>query len=457
MFKLGLARRLLRGGAWMLLNKVINAVGVLLSTAFVTRLLTPEQVGGFFMAYAAVQLLAHPCSVGLATASTRLVAEAIARRDAAAVYTGLIRAVMWTAAVAAVIGASVIGVCLDPLAALLGPENGGLSGVGTLLAIWTGTQAIRLVVAGLFRGRDRMGAAALFDGVLSNVLTAAVLGTTLALGATVSLHDVLSLVIAANVVSTAFAVITLYRTTLRGRVKSLPYPLRRLLGVALPMMGTMLLPLAGSNGTLWIVGVLGGPGEAALYGAAMRLFQSLGILFAVSHLAGGPLVAELHVHGDRIRMQHMARAIAAVTALPALGAVLLLLFFGREFIEIIFGGGFYAGAISVVLILSVGLTLQIALGPNVMLLMMTGHERALVLVQSAGASALLALAALGYRISGLEGLAAGVASAFVLEALSLAMLVHRRLGFWPVAIPDVRLLVTFVRRRLAYNPGIGTS
>lgn len=72
-----LGSRLLSGGVWVLGGKVFIAASGLLSGALLARLLTPRELGAYFLAYSIVLFGSMLGSLGLQGAATRLVAQSL--------------------------------------------------------------------------------------------------------------------------------------------------------------------------------------------------------------------------------------------------------------------------------------------------------------------------------------------------------------------------------------------
>ena len=257
---------------------------------------------------------------------------------------------------------------------------------------------------------------------------------------------------AASLLSMALAIACLGKIIREPLVVLRPHEPRAVLRQSLPMMMGSLLPQSALQMTLWVVALAGSAVEVAQYGVAVRLLQGLTMLVAVSNLLGAPLVAELHATSDRRRLVAVAGTLATVSAVPIVLMTLAVMVVGEQLMTLVFGT-FYKSAASVVVALGIGRSVQVLLGHSPMILMMTGHERPLVLIQTAAALSRPLAALLGYQALGIDGVAIGVAIVLALESLVLAILVRRRLGFWAVATPDPRPVFRVVRRRSAEGFG----
>jgi O-antigen/teichoic acid export membrane protein len=70
-----LKRRLLSGGAWALGSKILVALARLISSVLLARLLTPEALGTYFLAYSILNVGTSLAALGLTGTVVRLVAQ----------------------------------------------------------------------------------------------------------------------------------------------------------------------------------------------------------------------------------------------------------------------------------------------------------------------------------------------------------------------------------------------
>src|SRR3712207_7596565 len=76
-----LKRRLLRGGGWAFGGKMLVAFTGLASSALLARLLTPEELGTYFLAYSILNVGTSLGALGLTGTVVRLVAQGIDRKS----------------------------------------------------------------------------------------------------------------------------------------------------------------------------------------------------------------------------------------------------------------------------------------------------------------------------------------------------------------------------------------
>ena len=439
----GLRRRLLREGTIVVAAKAASAVAMLAVAGLVARILPIEAVGSYFLAYSFVAVLGFTLTLGLSDLGLRLVARATLLERAGHVAP-VVRRVLAVALIA-LSAAVAVGLAGAAIAGGLGLLPGDLGVLATALTvIWGAVLAYRMVVSGILRAIGRV----LFSNVCANlaasVLTASLLGAWWLAGLPGRLDWVIAISVVAAMASTVLA------TALLRHFVAEPIWTHRvecpgeLLRDGLPIAAANLLSSVVLQGPLWVVAALGGTAEAALFGAGVRVAQSLGAAEVVSILIGAPHMVTLEARGETRRLARMSQALSLVGLAPPLIMLAALLLLGRKFMALVFGSAFVASAAPLV-ILTAGRALQMACGNGRTLLLMTGHQRALLRVDAMTSIAVMLTSAAGYGLMGINGAAAGASLGMVGGAFATAALARRSLGFWPLSLTGVS---DFMKRNL---------
>ena len=204
-------------------------------------------------------------------------------------------------------------------------------------------------------------------------------------------------------------------------------PLTALIGLSLPLMLTQVGSLAMSQADIWLAGGLVSVEELAIYGGAQRLLAFLTIPLQIAGTAIVSYIPQLHARGDRNGLQSMVSLSASAAGGP--GVVLGLLFLlCPEFVLGTVFGDYYRGGALVLVILAAGQIVCILTGPCEMLLMMVGHHRKALLVNTTATLVLLVVAPVGTRFWGVTGLALCMATVTASQNLVNCYLAHRCVG-----------------------------
>ena len=163
-----LKQRLVTGGIWVILGKLVTAGSTVFIAALLTRLLPRDAVGVYFIADRLIWLVAMLALLGLNTAVVRLVAEAL----------GQGRPGRARAAIGLVYHYGTIGVAVA--AAFLAFGGGAwlalkvwssplLAAAIAAVAAWAAVHSLQILTSETFRGFQDLRLATIFGGVTVSV------------------------------------------------------------------------------------------------------------------------------------------------------------------------------------------------------------------------------------------------------------------------------------------------
>lgn len=370
----GIRKRLIRGGSWATLTKGLGMFSGLALNALLARLLTPEELGTYFLALSLSSLGGMAVLQGLNQAVVRLIAESMSTDRP-----GRAAAVISLATRMTLAGALVVGLLLAFAGGGLATElfdSPALAGVMALVAGWTVVTAFQSLYGEFFRGFHDIRLADLFSGLLPTVVAVAALGVAKAAMGSASLAQALAVLIGSGLASNAAAALLLRRKMPAGIPRE-PVGTRVMYAIAMPILITNISLLALSQFPIWIIGALCSQEDVALYGASFRLVAQLEKPLVIVNAFLPPLIAEMHAKGSRQELQRVAGTMAALTAIPALGLMLVFMLFGGPVLGLIFGE-YYSQGWSVLAVLCLGQAVNVLSGSCGMTLIMTGHQGAMM-------------------------------------------------------------------------------
>lgn len=424
-----LRTRLLSGGAWAFAGKVASAVTSLLISAALTRLVSPGEVGTYFLIFSLVMVAATAAQFGLNQAAVRLIAEAMARTN-----TGAVRS----------IARRIFGIAAGSTAflALLLYWGGGawlaekifhsddMSRAMGLTVLWVIAFSFQSLLAECFRGLYDIKLATLFQGLSANLLLLALLASTWLVYRQASLKLILVYMVITVAASALVAAILFYM-----RIRNFPrrpasgYGVREILRVTWPLLITNLTILALSQTSIWILGMYSTDEDIALYGAAIRLITLVAMPLMIANAVLPPVITELFTLGDYRKLERVLRTSAFITGLPALAVVAGFILFSEFILARIFGE-FYVQASSILFILSIGQIVNIWAGSSGLTLMMTGNQTTMMAVTAASGVATVALSLAIVDDWGAPGVAVATATGLVLQNVLMLAYARKRLGIW---------------------------
>jgi O-antigen/teichoic acid export membrane protein len=368
-----LAQRLVRGSSWAFLGRTLALPAGMLQAIVLARLLTPAELGTYFLALSLAGLAAIFAQIGLGRTMVLLVASAVATdRPQAARHA--IRVAFVTTCITGALAALALSDGPGRWIARLLEDAAGLQAVLGTVALLLAL-ALMDLLAETFRGfHDLRWASLLGDQLLHRITPVACLGAVWWSAWPVDLERVMLIAL-----GSATVVLLAGFLALRRRLAGLPrhgaaWPTGTVLRHGPPFLFVRLNIWLLAGADLWILGMFRPADEVAIYGVASRMALIVGTPLVVANAALAPMTAELHSLGQRQRLERLVRAAATLSALPSLLAVVLYLAAGGPLLALVFTDD-YARGFPVLILLVLGQWLHVCLGSCGISLTMTGNQR----------------------------------------------------------------------------------
>ena len=400
---------------------------VLAVNALIAHLLSPGEMGAYFLVLAVVSLAAVFSQFGMNQTVVRLVAESMGAKNPGRARAA-VRLVFQMGLIAAFLVAGILGVGGGEWLAtrVFGSSlMAGVIGVAAGLIIVT---SCRGLMAEAFRGFHDIRLATFFSGPASNIVLIFLLGLWWVLQYQSNLGQVLAL--------TFFSVATsavIGGLLLRHRVNRLEgdgqLQKGEVLAVAWPLLITNLTFAALTQADLWIVGMFRPETDVAVYGAAMRLILLVVMPLQIVNAVVSPVIAEMHTQGKKRELERVLRTTTTLAGIPAFIVVVGFIFLGPIILGIVYGD-FYRGGATVLALLSMGQLVNVWAGSCGLTLMMSGHERTLMKITIFSGILNVSGAMLAVQHFGLAGVASVAASAMILQNVFMLFLAKRNVGIW---------------------------
>jgi len=420
-------RRLIRGGGFAFLGKLITyPLGLILTMVF-ARVLSTADVGGYFLAMSMIMLASGLVQAGLATTMNKVIARSLAHDNHLAV-----RKTLRIGLVALVLMGSLAAILLisEPGAWLIGQLEDGQSLLDGILWI----AVLVLVFAGvnycceILRGFHDLPSAALLDQQLLQRLLL-LLGLLIPLAA----HRQLTLVEVLEIsAATAFAALLVGLFFISRHISRMGHHgesidtvdvLKEAPTFLLVRINTWIL----NSAAIWVLGFARPLEDAAFYGAANAVALLVLASWQVVSSALGPTIVTLHAANNRSILESVLRSAAAIASIPGLALAILLLIFGEQILSVLFTPE-YADAVTILAVLIIGRSISTLFGTPMILLSMTHHQdivlRVLVIASMLTVGGYFLVA----EPYGAIGVAAVSAASVVFQALVLATVAHHVLG-----------------------------
>lgn len=420
-----LGRRFLSGASWALSGKIISAGATLLGNALLARLLSPADLGSYFLVFSIVSTVSILCMWGLDRGLVKLIASELATEHPEAARGGIIAAFLL------VISVSTLTVLL-----LASPAGGWvfttifdstlLASMSLMIGLWIAIKAGQGLVSESFRGFHNIRLATVFGGLVTAVLSMLLYLALWAYQGTTTLEHVVQLTMLAAGISLLAGLLLLYRRirTLEGSGR---LPLAKTVRFGFPLMVTSVALFGMRELHLWLLAVFQPTEEIALYGSALRLVTLLVMPLTIVNAVIPPMVADLYSRQQFDRLQGVLQKTATLISVPAFAVFGLIFIFGDDALALVYGEPYRMAFVPLV-ILSAGQLINVMTGSPGILLTMSGHER-VVMSSALGAGLLgIVVSVFGAQALGATGTAAGYATGLILVNLSMWVYAHRRLS-----------------------------
>ncbi len=168
------------------------------------------------------------------------------------------------------------------------------------------------------------------------------------------------------------------------------------------------------------------PEDVAVYFAAAKTLTLVSFVYFAVAGAVAHRFSEYHVGGDRQALASFLHNAVNLTFWPSLAAAIVILLAGKPLL-MLFGANFVDGY-PLIFIMTAGLLARASVGPAERLLLMVGQQRLCAAIYGAAFVLNLGLCLFLVPRFGMQGAAASVATALVVESILLFVMIRRRLG-----------------------------
>jgi O-antigen/teichoic acid export membrane protein len=427
---------------------MLTAVAGLMISSLLARLLSPAELGAYFLTVSLVTVATMTAQMGMQRSVVRLVAETMSQGRS-----GRARAIVGTVLRIGTVSGIAVG-----LAVGFGGRNiaeqifasSAMADVVWYAAIWVGIASILGLLAESFRGFHDIRLAVLFTNLATNVLLVIMLAVVFTALADSDLRSVLSLTIVAGCIALVLAA-----TAMRHRFAQLEKPDNNgpedLIRISLPLLVASLAIFVSTQADLWIIGAFLSPEDVAVYGAAVRLVQLVAVPLMIINAILPPFVSELYGQGKTTQLENVIRVSATIAGAPAVVVLLIFVAAADPVLGIVYGDFYKAAGIPLVF-LSLGQLISVWTGAGAIVLMMTGHQTSMMVISVLFGGLLVMCDLLVVKLFGVNGVALVSAVITALQAVIILSWVRHKTGMWThggfANLPQVARRLS----RLASNP-----
>lgn len=437
-----LRKKMFRGGVWVVLLKLISLPISLLTNIVLVRLLSPKQVGVYFLSLNIIAFIIIIITLGLNKVLLRKIASDIALNRGKRILEIIALAFIITA-----IGSVLFGI----LYYVLGPWMANNFFNSQELIVYIPyviagfiLLALQSLIADALRGFKDIRMAEIFAtggtnlGLITSVLLFITLLVLYLIQWNVNLNTIFGLIVTFALISLITALVALWKKIIQLDNLKQEEPLAniiknpllvQLMKNAYPLMLSSMLLFLLNKADIWLVAGFSNEADVAVYGAASRLIALIATPIVMSNAVLPPIIAELESEDKKMELENILRGTALITSVPSVVAFLFLILFGRGILDLIYGD-FYISGYSILVSLGIGKVFSVLVGSCGMTLIMSGKEKQVMSITAISTFVTLALSyGLGFYY-GMRGVAIGMAMGSILINILRLLVVKIRLGIW---------------------------
>lgn len=406
------------------------AGGTFVTSALLARLLSPEDLGAYMVAFSVATTTAMISRAGMEKTALQVLAKHMANRSPAAAQRDTAR-IFLVASVSISFGAAT-WIAAGPWVLEHMLAAGRLLPLNALIAAWMALLALEVLIAEAFRGFGRIAEASVFGGAASRVALVSILCAAILADVPFGLSAALVAVSGALSIALVPAAYLLWRQVNRlgrQRRRAVSGEARTLLRTSFSLMLVNLTFLVMNEVGLWVLVARQGEAEVAVYGLAYRLVMLVGFSLSIVNAVLPPLISELHQTGQTRRLETTVRGVASLAGVPAVLALMAFLFFGGQILSVAFGD-YYANGWGALAALSVGQLACVFVGSSGYLLMMTGHQDDMVWIAVVACALAASLSVLLVDRWAVFGVAVATSTAVTTQQVLLLIMARKRCGVW---------------------------
>lgn len=459
--KKSLKQRLLSGGVWSFISKVSASFLTVALAGIVARLLSPDDVGAFFLSYSIILLLSFFARLGMDQFCVRHIGKELAEKKYIAAR-DFINTIFLLVVVLSIIVSVLLYFSFDLLLSKsLFRDDIGFD-INLYLAIWLPLTAIQFLFAEIFRSYHNIKFASIFSGgtIFGGFLTSVLFGLVISIGYATDqsfyLEEVLQLLFSIMV----FLLLIEYKImksminqycTLEGQQDGQCISVKEILYESFPFFISALSLMLLVHVDTIILGLYQSEADVAIYNAATRIAKLMIMIYLIVVEVTAPVVVELHLKGDMKNLENMFRITATIAALPSVLVLLFFIFFSGDVLSIVYGDYYAQGAL-LLIIMSMGQLGAVWAGSGGYALNMMGHAK-----ESMYISIIISLIAIAAFIIvapmyGAVAVVAVTSMAYATKSIVSMLYVHKLTGMWTYAklffsVSDLKRLFQYLKSK----------
>jgi len=420
--------RLYKGGGWAFTGKLVNATSGLFIGFFLARILSPEELGAYFLIISLVTTLAIFGLFGLQQTTTKMIAENVSTVRKFDTQSIVLISILIAVAFAFVLAALLYGGMFEIFEKkILGESVHEM--IVYYLCAWLLFLIVQNLYVGIYRGFHNIKMASLLNGSFYNVSLIILIAIAVYFLPNIYLHQVIFLSMLSVFISVVLAIYFLRDVHKKTTIK-LSSELRKVLvTTAWPIWVTSIVLFMLTQLDIWIIGVYLENDMVAIYGAVYRVVLLIAMPLIIANSVLPPIVAESYAGGNLFKLEKTIRIVSALASIPSIFVLIIIYAWGGDILILLFGE-FYGDGYLPLVILGFGQCVNVVAGSCGVVLMMTGKERVMMSITILSGVIMFLLSITLVNLYGLAGAAFAVSFSIILQNIMMVLAVRKIHGIW---------------------------
>jgi len=370
-------QKLYSGGMWVVGLKILALPVGLVLIALLTRMLSAEEMGVYFLVSSLIEFLVLLSLLGMERSIVRIVSQALALKLPGRAWQA-VRDVLSLGVLSTTIVAVLLAIGVGQFVSEKIFNSALMSELIYYLAIWMVLRGLQSLIAESFRGINDIRFATLFNGLIPNFLCVTVLALLFWMNVKINLSITLSIVISACVLNLLLGYVTLSQGTSKlGSNGSIA--VSEILKISWPFYFSAIFLTGLQRSHLWLLGFYSNAESIAIYGAVSQVVILFTATLQIVRLVIPAMVAKLYAQKKYNDLEKLLRSTATIAGVPSIIGLLLIVFFGKTILLHLYGES-YANGYSILIILAIAHIINLLTGVPGILLMMSSKERVLLII-----------------------------------------------------------------------------
>lgn len=388
---------------------VYRALGILSSfliTVVLARMLQPDELGQYFLAFSAAMFLSILMRFGIKQTALRLVTKARLSNDSKQVTDTIQKIVVFMSA-SVIVVIIILSVGLGEWVGSKLFHSEEISKNFVAISFWAVMLAFSSPIGESLRGLKMPAWGAALDNSASSFIALLVFLTLYFFEQGISL----SLVVLISAVSVALVIFVsaLKLINIGNLIQKVPSYIsyREIYNDASPILIINIATYLTANASLWIVAYFLSHEDVAVYGAVIKLFNLIAVPLLVINIAIEPSISEYLHHKKRKNLDALLRLSATLALIGTLLISALVIVWGDLLLVILFGEEYVKGYIALI-ILVLGNIVNVWTGSCASMMLLGGFQIVLTKIRVVFGVVSIVLSLAVILNYGIEGVAVAV-------------------------------------------------